>query len=217
MSVKRLCVAVTLVAIALTPPASAQMAGGHTTEYVEAHANWVAGRTKEGPFFRFFSVWRDSEPAKGSDTIAQIGTVRCRSKDDRKMFRFACTTDGRLIFLRDAAFRFDPALRSAYVLFRALGGQHRVDWTATEERPRPDWRLAGGERSMALSAAATVDARVRGRVMDQTFSTKRRRARATLRRGVEAGAIYEVGGPFVVEARTRAAAIRAIRRAIPGS
>ena len=216
MPVKNVVAAIALVASLWPAPASAQTAGGYAIEYVEAHANWSAGRTRNGDtLFRFLSVWRDSEAAGGTDTIAQIGTVRCRSSEDRRTFLFSCKTNGRLVFLKDAEFEFDPTLRSASVGFEALGRKNQVTWIASDDRPKPDWRLEGGERSMAASAALTVTAKVRGRVLGERFSTKHRKARATLRRGVEGGAIYEVGlNTFTVGADSRAEARRSLRRRI---
>jgi hypothetical protein len=211
MYMKRLFVAAALVAATVPGQAAAQTVGGKTAEYVEAHANWLAGRFPGGVIYRFLSVWRDSDPIGASDTIAQLGTVRCRSGDDRGTYVYSCRTRGRLIFLRDASFDFDPTLRSARIEFKALGHEHAVAWKATDDRPKPDYNLQGGERAMTVSAALSTPALVKGHMMGERFSTKKDGG-GRLRRGVDATAIHDLGvQTLTARGATQQAALRALR------
>ena len=206
--------AAALVAATIPGPAGAQTVGGKAVEYVEAHANWLAGRYPGGVIYRFLSVWRDSDPIGASDTIAQLGTVLCRSGDDRGTYVYSCRTRGRLIFLKDASFEFDPTLRSASIQFKALGHEHAVAWKASDDRPKPDYSLQGGERAMTVSAAFTAPALVKGHMMGERFSTKKDGG-GRLRRGVEATAIHDLGlQTFTARGATQKAALRALRESL---
>lgn len=213
---KRTLLALSLLAGVLPGPAHAQSAGGYATESYEAHANWLAERSsRRAPLFRYISVMRDERVAGAADTMAQIGQARCTSHASRRSFFYRCTTEGRLIYLKRASFQFDAALRSARVDFRVAGRAHSVRWKGRDEQPDPSWSLQGGERSLVARVATTVGARVRGSVLGESFSSRRRKARATLRRSTEAGLLYEAPiRSFTVGGPTRAAAWRELRRQV---
>lgn len=213
---KKLLLVVSLLGSVIPAPAHAQSVGGYAVEYVEAHANWVAERSTRGsPLFRFVSATRDSEPAERPTTIAQVGKVRCSSRSARRSFFYSCKVSGRLLFLKTKAFEFDGALRSARVVFDARGQSNEIEWTGRDDRLAPVSSLQGGERALVAGASVTAGAKVRGSVLGERFSTQHKKARATLRRGAEAGLIYETGlRGFTARGSSQTDAWRSLRRTV---
>ena len=214
--VRKLLPAIALAASLLPATAHAQSAGGYATQSVEAHVNWFAGRSAEGsPLFRFVAVSRDTDVVGGTDTIAQVGKVRCVSSSARSSFLYNCSVSGRLLFLKTRDFEFDNALRSARVVFEIHGQRNRIDWTGNGKQPKPSWSLQGGERALVANGSVTAGSQVRGSVLGDRFSNKRKKARATLRRGAEVGVLYETGvRTFRVRGSSAGAAWRKLRAAI---
>lgn len=214
-AVRRQVACISAVLVLSPNPAAAQSVGAYATDSVEAHADWVSRPTRRAPRFRFVKITKDTEPAGAAFTMAEVGTVRCSSAEERASFRYSCVVRGRLIFIRSDAFRFDPALRSARAQFKAFGRTNRVRWTARNEPPQRDWTLHGGERAIVVSAALRAGSKVRGRVLGRPFSTAGNDAHASLRRVAEAGVIYDTSTrTLTVERRYRAAAWKALRKAI---
>lgn len=212
---KRALISISAVVALVPGPAAAQSVGAYSVDYVEANANWVSGGDRRTPFFRFVSVTRDTQPTDAPFTTAEIGKVRCRSWDDRKSFRYSCVVSGRIAFIRSGGFQFDAALRSARASFTAFGRSNVVEWTGRGQLPQRESSLHGGERAIVASAALRTGAKVRGRVLGRAFSTKKSNAQAALRRGTEAGVIYDTGvRSFSVARETESAAWSALRRAI---
>ena len=214
--VRKLLPAIAVATFLLPAPAHAQSVGGYATQYVEAHVNWFAGRSPEGsPMFRFVAVSRDTDPAAGTETIAEVGKVRCVSSSARRSFLYDCSISGRVLFLRASDFEFDNALRSARVVFKTQGQTNRVEWNANGKQPKPGWSLQGGERALIVNASVTAGAKVRGSVLGDRFSNKRKKARATLHRGAEVGVFYETGVRTLrVRGESAGAAWRELRAAI---
>ena len=213
---KKTLLVLALAAWLLPGPAQAQSAGGYAAESFEAHANWLAdGSNRRAPLYRYVSVTRDERVGGAVETMAQIGQARCSSNASRRSFFYSCTTTGRLIVLKRAAFQFDAALRSASVDFRVAGRAHQVRWRARDEQPHPSWSLQGGERALAARASSSVGARVRGSVLGERFSTRKRKAHATLRRSQDVTVLYETGfRSFTIRGSSRAEAWRALRQRI---
>lgn len=213
---RKILVALSLCASLLPSSAHAQSVGGYISESFEAHTDWIARGSRPGsPLFRYVSVTRDEKVGSEAETMVQIGQVRCTSRASRRSYFYSCKTSGRLLFVKRALFQVDGALRSARVVFRTRGTTNEVRWKGRDDQPEPSYGLQGGERALVARATLTARATVRGAVLGERFSTTRRKARASLRRGIHAGAIHGTNARhFTIEASSRATAWRNLRRAI---
>ena len=108
---KKLLVAAVVVGAATPTNAHAQMVGAFINDGVEAQADWIAGRSNGDVIFRFVEVGQYSNPLTITDTLVEVGEVRCSSIDRRESFEYMCRVRGRFFSIRAREFEFDSLAR----------------------------------------------------------------------------------------------------------
>jgi hypothetical protein len=192
--IRKLGVAGIAVACIAIAPAHAQTVGGGGEQVFAASANWVLSRSSHAGRFRFVDAYKSIDPVGATNTIADYGNVRCGIGEDGRVIVTSCSVKTRIVFLKPDRFVVDPLLREARLTLTENGVTHIATWTVNEGRPTPSYALHGDGRSIVLGASIRSGADAHGRVMGDRFATQKDSGIASLRRGVEAQAVWETDG-----------------------
>ena len=213
---KKLVISVLAIALLAAPHAQAQSVGAGAQEVDEARASWTIRNSGGLAIFRFVNVYRTVEPAGPTSTFASLGKTRCTLDAMGNVYYSTCTLKARIIFFKPQYFTFDPLLTRATVVLKDGDSTHTIKWKTKDDRPSPDYKLEGGERSLVFYGLMRSQADAKGRVLGERFTTHEPGGHAALSRGYEAVLLWDTGEErtketYIHRSTSRAETMRWIR------
>ncbi|HVL65555.1 MAG TPA: hypothetical protein VM573_10350 [Actinomycetota bacterium] len=176
---RRAAAALAAVAVVLT---AAPAAGAGAWQ--RASAIWVREHRDRATAYIVFAARRAGDV--GVVTTAGIGKIACRIERTRRSTNAICNGRVAVANVPTRAFVVHPALDRAELRARVGGRRARVEWAATEPRPRVAAPYPFGSGRIAVRAVLARGVRARGSVAGVRVRASRRWHSAELGQGAAA-------------------------------